>query len=136
MPFSGGSLATYIPGFGLLRRLMGQRPDLLTAVTDTITLVALITSFVFAAIYALRSSSLAVRLSIVGFLLIGLIMGAREIFAEPYGFVRPVAPLLVFVFLAGVQARSPFTTAVPLLVSVGLAGSFAWQIGGVVRGLL
>lgn len=126
-------IVAFIPGFGVLRRLFEQRSDLLLKVTDSMALVGLIACLVLAWILAARSSSLVFRFAVGAFVFLGSVLGTREYLIEPYSFARPVAPLLVFVFLSGFRFHLWPAVAAPLMVSVGVGVSFLWQIAGIIR---
>lgn len=135
MPFRDTVLA-FLPGFGFARRLFEQRSGMLLQVTDMVALAGVIASLAYACFYIRKKLPGAIQISIAFFILMGLTLGAREHLTEPYGFARPIAPLLAYVFISGLRSGMSGAVISPLLVSVGIGVSFLWQIAGIARSIV
>jgi hypothetical protein len=131
-----------IPVWGILRRFFWLRPypdpsiQLLLRVTDFLAVLGLALSIVLAARWLWRSPLPCARTTAVAlFIALALILGAPGHMSEPFGFARPVSPLLVWVMLEAAARRRWLALAPPLMVSLAVALVFAQPLLDVARGV-
>ena len=125
-----------IPATGLVMRFFQPRPGAILAVTDFVALAGMTACLVIGTMMLLRRQILWETAALAPFLLIGIAFGDPGYMQEPYGFVRPLAPLALALSLHGIIDRNWIAIAAPLGLSVGVGVSFLWQIAGITRGLL
>lgn len=130
------------PVWGLLRRLFFLRPypdpnvQLLLRVTDVLAVLGLAVSIILAVRWALQSPLGPVTLCIGFFVALALVLGAPAHMLDPFGFGRPVSPLLLWVMLEAVSRDKWKALVPPLLVSLSASLAFASPFLTIIKGLL
>lgn len=129
------------PAWGLIRRLFWLRPypdaalQWLLRVTDALAVIGLATSIVLAVCWLLRRRIDPVTLSIALFVALALVLGAPAHMVDPFGFARPVSPLLLWIMIQAVSRRAWAALVPPLLVSLSVSLVFAHPLLAIVRGM-
>ena len=136
-PSSVYSLATY-PLLGHLQRFLVFRSDpalwvqTILRVTDILALTGLLVCLGLAVYAILRERGREIQICIGLFVILGLVLGSPYYLIEPYGYARPISPLLLFLMLRG----SLIGLLAPLTLTLAVGVNLAVQVAGVVKGLL
>jgi hypothetical protein len=131
------SLATY-PLLGHLQRFLVVRNDptpwvqSILRVSDVAALVALLACLGLAVYAILREPVREIQICVGLFVMLGLVLGSPYYLIEPYGYARPVSPLLLFLMLR----QAPFGLIAPLTLTLAVGLNVVTQVIGVAKGLL
>ena len=130
-------IATY-PLLGHLQRLLVFRrdPELwkqsILQVSDVIALLGLLVCLGLAVYSILPERMREIQICVGLFVILGLVLGAPSHLIEPYGYARPISPLLLFLMLRQVRYGLVASFTLILPVSINLVS----QVAGVAKGLL
>ena len=130
-PSMAYQIVTY-PLLGHLQRFLVFRPEAILRVTDVVALVAFLICLGLAVYSLLPERFREIQICIGLFVILGLVLGAPSHLIEPYGYARPVSPLLLFLMLRG----APFGLVAPFALTLAVGVNLASQVLGVARGLL
>ena len=134
---SAYGLVTY-PLIGHLQRLLVFRDDPLRwvqailRVTDVVALAGLLVCLGLAVYSILPERMREIQICVGLFVALGLVMGSPYYLIEPYGYARPVSPLLLFLMLRGTLSG----LIAPLTLTLAVGVNLAFQVAGVAKGLL
>ena len=134
---SAYNLATY-PLLGHLQRFLVFRDDpqlwvqAILRVTDVVALAGLLVCLGLAVYSILPERVREIQICVGLFVILGLVMGSPYYLIEPYGYARPVSPLLLFLMLRG----SLFGLIAPLTLTLAVGVNLVVQVAGVAKGLL
>lgn len=130
-------ITTY-PLFGHLKRLLVFRhdPELwkqsVLQITDVVALVGLLVCFGLAVYSILPERVREIQICVGLFVILGLVLGLPVYLVDPYGYARPVSPLLLFLMLR----RNPYGLVAPLTLTIAVSLNLVNQVAGVAKGLL
>ncbi len=125
-------IATY-PLIGHAQRLLVFRrdPELwkqsILQATDVIALAGLLVCLGLAVYWILPERVREIQLCVGLFVILGLVLGSPSHLIDPYGYARPVSPLLLFLMLR--------QSAVPLTLTLAVSLNLVSQVAGVAKGL-
>ncbi len=135
-PSSVYSLASY-PLLGHLQRFLVFRNDPalwvqnILRVTDILALTGLLVCLGLAVYAMLRERQRKIQICVGLFVILGLVLGSPYYLIEPYGYARPISPLLLFLMLRGSLAG----LLAPLTLTLAVGVNLAFQVIGVAKGL-
>jgi hypothetical protein len=141
-PSTAASQIAAFPLVGHLKRLFLLREvsDPLTQsilrITDVISLIGLLICLGLAAYWIIPERIREIQICVGLFVILGLVLGAPGHLIEPYGYARPVSPLLLFLMLRGIARGSKAGLVAPLSLSLGVGVNLLSQAAGVAKGLL
>ncbi len=136
-PSTAYRIATY-PLFGHLQRLLVFRHDpapwkqSILQVSDVVALLGLLVCLGLAVYSILPERMREIQICVGLFVILGLVLGAPSHLIEPYGYARPISPLLLFLMLRG----SLFGLIAPLTLTLAVGVNLVVQVAGVAKGLL
>jgi hypothetical protein len=134
-------IMTY-PLIGLLQRFLVFRDiaepwkQAVVRITDVVALAALLICLGLAVYWIIPERNREIQFSVGLFVVLGLVLGTPGFLIEPYGFVRPISPLLVFLMLRSVTRGAPAGLAAVLVLTLSTWVSLANQVVGIAKGLL
>ncbi|MGO4883607.1 MAG: hypothetical protein ACLP59_22725 [Bryobacteraceae bacterium] len=131
-----------LPGWSLLRRLFWLRSNadpltrVVLEVTDLLAVTGLILSLALAIVWILKCRRSPVTLSISLFAALAIALATLPGYMDdPFGFTRPISPLLLWIMLEAGARKKWIALAPPLLESVSVSIVFIRPFLAIVRGV-
>jgi hypothetical protein len=131
-----------LPLIGHLRRFLVFRTaaepwkQTIIQISDVIALIALLFCFGLGVYWVIRERNREIQLSIGLLVFLGLVLGTPGFLIEPYGFVRPISPLLIFLTLRAITHHTLWGLTAPLILTLATLLNLVNQLFGVMKGLL
>ena len=136
-PSTAYQIATF-PLLGHMQRFLVFRHDpepwvqTILRISDVIALAGLLLCLGLAVYWILPERVREIQICVGLFVILGLVLGSPSHLIEPYGYARPVSPLLLFLMLR--QVPYGLVASLTLILPVGL--NLVGQVAGVAKGLL
>jgi hypothetical protein len=104
-------------------------------VTDVLALLGLIAAFYLGSRELLALKDMGVRIAVGAFLAMAMVLTGTPHLMDPYGFSRPVSPVLLTLTLAALLGRSKWNLFPPLAMTIAVGTYWISPTLGIIRGL-
>ncbi len=139
LPSSPSANVFAFPGAGLLERLLVFRQSaspleqFAMRSTDLLAVLGLVASLALASWWIWKRRWRPVTISVVLFFLLGMVLGDPYYMADPYGFTRPISPLLLWLVVEAVGRGAWLALLPPLSLIPAVAMYWGAELLAVLR---